>query len=136
MVYFNSRLHGRRLCADQFEQLGTYNFNSRLHGRRPAATFSCGGIGIFQLTPSRKATANSNNNCFYIILTFIDSFQNSPSNVLFSLSLLLFFSSSHHFSGANLPVFFCLLTFRTLPRKLYRGLLNRFILVCYIVPSR
>ena len=40
-AYFNSRLHGRRLCR--------------------APVFSV--MVVFQLTPSRKATANSNNFC-------------------------------------------------------------------------
>ena len=32
------------------------NFNSRLHGRRPAGRFRGRRAGLFQLTPSRKAT--------------------------------------------------------------------------------
>ena len=152
---FNSRLHRRRRFPGPtvypFSYLSTHAFtegDGRMEGhpqgrpnfqltpsRKATAEQDNRGLWqVFQLTPSRKATANLTNNCFYIIPTFIDSFQFSHSNLPFSLSSFSFFSSFPHFSGANLPVFFCLLTFRTLPCKLYYNPLNRFILICYIIP--
>ena len=59
---FNSRLHGRRRASSSASGFSVY-FNSRLHGRRPIAINDIPADAIFQLTPSRKATANSNNFC-------------------------------------------------------------------------
>ena len=39
------------------------DFNSRLHGRRHGNAYVFIHSKVFQLTPSRKATANSNNFC-------------------------------------------------------------------------
>ena len=83
--YFNSRLHGRRRVAKIPGNSVITHFNSRLHGRRlypsddlakdtsistHAFTEGDGVVAgvegdknVFQLTPSRKATANSNNFC-------------------------------------------------------------------------
>ena len=41
----------------------TFYFNSRLHGRRLVDPVPYVAEVTFQLTPSRKATANSNNFC-------------------------------------------------------------------------
>ena len=97
--------------------LACNHFNSRLHGRRPVEKRGATISELFQLTPSRKATANSNNFCCKTLLIFINSFQISHSSFSFSPSFSSLFSSSCHFSGANLPVFFCLFTFRT--RNMY-----------------
>ena len=43
--------------------LACNHFNSRLHGRRPVEKRGATISELFQLTPSRKATANSNNFC-------------------------------------------------------------------------
>ena len=48
----------------EFQCTSACNFNSRLHGRRPVILGESSTVFVFQLTPSRKATATSNNNCF------------------------------------------------------------------------
>ncbi len=134
LKYFNSRLHGRRQFFSHIRHSASlFQLTpSRKATRSRATTMSKSEISThaftegdllsggqyfflfgFQLTPSRKATANSNNFCSYTHLIFINSFQISHSSFSFSPS----FSSSCHFSGANLPVFFCLFTFRT--RNMY-----------------
>ena len=55
---FNSRPHGGRPPRDSLPAPENHHFNSRPHGGRQ---YRCGGQGDhekFQLTPSRRATAN------------------------------------------------------------------------------
>ena len=53
--YFNSRPHGGRPFHVPFK-FGCAYFNSRPHGGRPYEPDVFGKTGLFQLTPSRRAT--------------------------------------------------------------------------------
>ena len=105
--HFNSRPHGGRLCR-RWIPPDYGHFNSRPHGGRPRFSGSSLMIVLFQLTPSRRATAKLlRSNASYAISTHAltegdrvvriiqlgtDQFQLTPSRRATPCPFLLF----HH----------------------------------------
>ena len=96
-AHFNSRLHGRRPIT--LASSGAMrHFNSRLHGRRQPGVYKVNDTELFQLTPSRKATAHYSFQQFQIdISTHAFTEGDGCCSCLFSVSGI----STHAFTEGD-----------------------------------